>query len=260
MNLHSRLLLTLLPFLSPLLVAQDPTPPKGPDKEVAEKLKELKEIVADKKFARDDEGVKLIDELRKKREEGMHEKDVAATVKGLEGVLNQGKLRPPDARGIYDATAEVLAFFGPDGAKVLRAAYDGKRIPDKHEWVSLRERFLKCVGKTKDESMVKFLIDEARRAHEALLQAAAGEALGNFEESKEPIRKQIVGELLIKYGELDELASQLGSANIEAQNARDRLAVLSDRWNTTLSRLTKQNFRTLREWQAWYQKNKNAAW
>jgi hypothetical protein len=143
---------------------------------------------------------------------------------------------------------------------VLKNAYQNKRFPDRKEWVTLREQFLKSIGKTKDESMVKFLSDEACRSPEAALQAAAGEALGNFEESKDTIRKEIVSDLLKKWGELAEKSSQLGSGNMEAQTASDTLAAISDKWNTTLAKLTKQNFRKFLDWQNWNNKNKNVPW
>jgi hypothetical protein len=246
--------------LSSHLACQDPKPTKEPDKEVADKVAQLKEVVLDKKFARDEEGKEVIDVLLQKLQAGVHPKDEAAILKAFEGVLTQGKVRPADNAGLYVGVAAALGYCGPPGAKVLKAAYAGKRFPDHKDWVPLREQFLKNLGRTKDETMVKFLCDEARRSPEAALQAAAGEALGNFEESKEAIRKEIVSQLLIRYGELSELASQMGSSNIEAQNARDRLATLSDKWNTTLGKLTRQNFTTFREWQSWYNNNKGAAW
>lgn len=242
------------------LRAQDPAAAKGPDKELPAKLETLKDVVADKKFARDDEGMKIIDELLIKWKAGADPKDQVAIVKGLEGVLTGGKLRPPDNTRLYVGAATALGYCGPEGAKVLKAAYNNKRFPEKKEWVPLREQLLRNLGHTKDESMVKFLTEEARRNPEPALQASAGEALGHFEESKEAIRKQITGELLITYGELSELASQMGSANIEAQNARDRLAALKDKWNTALAKLTRQNFATFREWQTWFNKNRNVAW
>ena len=243
------------------LATQDPAPAKGPDKEVADKIVVLKEVVLDKKFARDEEGLKIIDDLLQKSRAGVDEKDQAAITKALEGVLMQGpKIRPPDHTALYNGAAAALGYCGPEGAKALKAAYTSKRFPEKKEWVPLREQLLKNLGRTKDESMVKFLCNEARRQPEAALQAAAGEALGNFEESKEAMRKEIVSELLIRYGELAELASQLGSSNIEAQNAQSRLAALSDKWNTTLAKLTRQNFNTFREWQAWFNKNRGQPW
>lgn len=242
--------------LATLAHAQEPGP-KEQDKEIAAKIDALKEVVLDRKTERDDEGVKLIDELNIKMHGEVHAKDRLAIVKALEDVFFKGKLRQPDRTVLYTGAAAALGYCGDDGAKVLKKAYDNKRFPDKKEWVPLREQLLKYLGRTKDESMVKFLCSEARRQPEAALQAAAGEALGNYEESKEAIRKEIVGELLIRYGELSELASQ---GNVEAQNAQDRLAALSDKWNTALSRLTRQQFATFRDWQTWHNKHKNEAW
>ncbi|HEU4420367.1 MAG TPA: hypothetical protein VFT55_15625 [Planctomycetota bacterium] len=65
---------------------------------------------------------------------------------------------------------------------------------------------------------------------------------------------------MITYGELSEKAGQLGSQNIEAQNAQNRLAALRDKWNTTIGKLTRQSFATFREWQDWYNKNKAQPW
>jgi hypothetical protein len=240
--------------------AQTPVPAagKGPDKEVAERIATLKEVVADKKFAREGEGGEAIDKLVQKRE-GLDAKDTTAIVKALEGVFTGGKQRPADKSELYRAAAMGLAYFGVDGAKVLKEAYVSKRFPDKTEWVPFREHVLKCLGRTKDESMIKFLVNEAVRSPQPALAAAAGEALGNFDEAKEPVRKEIVSDLLKNYGELAEKASQLGT-NVEAQNAQDRLAALQDKWNSTLGKLTRQNFTSFREWQAWHNKNKNQPW
>ena len=242
-----------------LTPAQDPAV-KEQDKEIAEKIDALKDVVLDRKTERDDEGVKLIDELNMKLQGEVHPKDRTAIVKALEDVFFKGKLRQPDRTVLYIGAAAALGSCGEDGAKVLKKAYENKRFPDKKDWVPLREQLLKYLGRTKDESMVKFLCNEARRQPEAALQAAAGEALGNFEESKEAIRKEIVGDLLIRWGELAELASQMGSSNVQAQNAQDRLAALTDKWNTALSRLTGQSFTSFRDWQDWHNKNRGTPW
>lgn len=260
--LFAVLLSTVAPF--GLLPAQTPpaTPPaaKGPDKEVAEKIAVLKEAVADRKLAREGEGLQAIDFLLTKSRAGLEAKDQQAVVKALDGVLSTGKVRPPEKVELYIGAAAALGYCGADGAKVLKSAYlDKSRYPEKPDWVRLREQLLKNLGRTKDESMVKFLINEAKGNNEASLQAIAGEALGNFEDSKEAIRKEIVDQLLTKYGELSEQASQLGT-NIQAQNAQDRLATLQDKWNSTLAKLTRQNFTKFREWQAWYQKHKGLPW
>ncbi len=253
-------LVTLLALLPAAGLPQDPAA-KGPDKEVAEKIVTLKEIVQDKKFARDAEGLQVIDVLLQKSKAGVDPKDQQAIVRALDAVLTLGpKVRPHDKTELYTGAAAALGYCGAEGAKVLKDAYASKRFPEKKEWVPLREQLLKNLGRTKDESMVKFLSKEAVANKEPALAAAAGEALGNFDESKEALRKEIVSDLMIKYGELAEKASQLGSSNIEAQNAQDYLASVQDKWNSTLSKLTRQNFATFREWQAWYNKNKALPW
>lgn len=259
-TLRSALPVAVLALLAGVLRAQDPPAPKDGDADVAAKLQVLKVAVDDKKFARDAEGLAAIDELLQKLQAGVGPKDKQAIIKGLDGVLTGGKLRLPDNTGLYVGAAAALGYCGQDGAKALKKAYANKRYPDKKPWVPLREQFLKALGRTKDEDQIKFLCDEARRNPEPALQAAAGEALGNFEGSDEKLRKQITNELLIKYGELHELASQIGTGNIEAQNARDRLAALSDKWNSTLAKMTGQNIHKFPEWQSWYNKNKNEKW
>lgn len=242
-----------------LLSAQDPAKPVGPDKEVAEHLKRLKEAVNDKKQERDLEALDIITALVLKWEAGLDDKDKAAVIKGLDAVFD-AKVRPPDRIELYKGTAAALGRLGKDGAKPLEAAFEDKRFPAKPDWVPMREALVKAVGKTKDESRVKFLLDIARKHHEAALMAAAGEALGNFEDSDEKIRKEIVNGLLIRYGEMDSRARQLDPADIEAQNMRDRLAVCSGRWNETLRKLTRQTFDSYPEWNEWHNKNKAKEW
>jgi hypothetical protein len=252
--------LTML-FLGAALAAQEePAKSTKPDKEVADKLAELKKIVSDKKFEHDGDAPPIITTLMKKREAGMFEKDVEDVVKGLKGAMMDGKLREPSNLGLYKAAGYALGDFGAAGAKALKELYENARFPKKKEWVPLREVFLKAMGRTKDEGSVKFLIDEARTAVEAAQMAAAGEALGNFEGSNQKIRDEVVKGLLTRYGDLDSRSRQLDPADVEAQKAREYLAVISDKWNTTLSRLTRQNFRTHPEWQQWYNKNKDTEW
>lgn len=241
------------------LRAQKPPKPV-PDKEVAEKTAQLKKIAADKKFREDDRGVDLIDALMLKQQAGMIAKDEQLVIKTLDGVMNKGKVRPADKAKLYGAAAEALGRHGSAGAKSLKKAYSNKsRFKAKQMWVPLRERLLRNIGRAKDEKDVKFLLDEANRNPESALQAAAGEALGNFEESKQKVRKQIVKSLLVTFGALSERASQ-GGTSIDSQNAKDRLAALSGKWTKTLQKLTGQNFVTFREWQTWNNKNKNKKW
>lgn len=261
----------LIGVLSPLasLPAQDDKPDPSakptkeeirPDKEVAAKLDQLKEIANDKKFARDGEGLDVITILVKKWQEGLNDKDKKEVVKGIEGAMTKGKLRPADKAQLYIGAATALGELGKDGAESLQSVFDDKRFPEKEEWVPFRAEVLKALGKTKDESRIKFLIKVARHHHEAQLEAAAGEALGNFEDCKEEVRKDIVSNLLIRYGEIDSRARQLDPADIEAQNMQKRRNVISGKWNETLRRMTGEAFHEYPEWNEWFNKNKNKAW
>src|SRR5262245_20930927 len=161
--------------------AQDPVPAAKtdkPDKEVADKLATLKAVVEDRKCSRDAEGLDLITQLVQKWQGGLVDKDKKDVVKGIESVLLKGKLRETDKTQIYIAAATALGLLGQDGSKPLQAAFKDERFPDKEAWVPLRETLLKSLGKTKDESAIKFLLNIARRDPQAPLQAAAGEALG----------------------------------------------------------------------------------
>ncbi|HEB53667.1 MAG TPA: hypothetical protein ENI87_10485 [bacterium] len=256
--LRATLPLVVLGHLAVASCAQKPKP-IPPDPEVAAKVKELAAVAKDRKFLLDAKGVQIIDLLIQKQQKGLNPKDEKAIVKALDKLLNKARRRPANRAHIYVAAAHALGRFGEAGADVLQKAYDGKHFPDKPAWVPLREKLLDNIGRTKDESKVKFLIDEARRNPEAALQAAAGRALGNFEDASEKLRKQIVGDLLVRYGSVSEKASLIGT-NIEAQNAKDRLAAITEPWNDTLKKLTRQQFDSFREWQSWHNKNKHKKW
>src|SRR5580765_3888329 len=208
----------------------------APDKEVADKLNSLKEVVNDRKAARDAEGLDLIAGLLKKWEAGLNDKDKGAVVKGFESVFYNGKLRDPDKLQLYQAAATALGRVGKDGGKPLMALVKADRFPDKKEWIPLHELFIKQLGKTKDEAAIEMLLKLAND-HEPAIQRAAGEALGNFDDSKDAVRKQIVGTLIVRWGELESKATPIDPANIEAQNARQTLAVITGNWNETLRKL-----------------------
>ena len=78
------------------------------DPEVATKLKALKSIAGDKKFTQDAKGIEIIDELIQKQEKGLNAQDQKNVAKGLDSLLNKGRLRPATKAQIYNATAEAL--------------------------------------------------------------------------------------------------------------------------------------------------------
>ena len=254
----------MIASLSACLFAQAPNPAKSvkiaPDKEVAEKVQQLAKIAKNKKFTEDARGIEIIDLLMIKQAKGLAAKDQAMIVKSLSGVLNQKPVRPANQIRLYNAAAEALGRHGAAGAKALKKAYENKgNFKMRPAWVPLRERLLKNIGRCKDKANIKYLVNVARRNPEAALQAAAGDALGFFDDADQKIRRDIVSQLLVTFGALSERASQ-GGTSIDSQNAKDRLAAISGKWIATLKKLSGQNFDTFREWQSWFQKNKNRKW
>ena len=105
--------------------------PKGPDKEVAEKVATLKEVVLDKKFARDAEGLQVIDALHQKWKAGLDEKDKQAIVKALDGVFTHGKQRPHDTPALFSGAAMALGYCGAERATGHQTAFTYTRFPEK---------------------------------------------------------------------------------------------------------------------------------
>jgi hypothetical protein len=258
---HVRFFVLALSALAVSVTAQVAAPvPLPADKELQDILKTLKEVVADRKMARDAEGLDSIATMLKKWEAGLNDKDQETVVKGLDGVFYQGKLRDADKLQLYTAAAVALGRLGKSGGKPLMEAIKGSRFPSKREWIPMREILLKQLGKTMDEGAIEMLVKLAKSDPEPAIEAAAGEALGNFDQSKDQIRKDIVNTLLIKWGEFESKAIPIDPGNLEAQNARSALTVISGKWNDTLRRLTRQNLDKFGQWQTWLNKNKNKEW
>ena len=238
--------------------APQPQPPQ-PDKEVAEKLATLRDIVNDRNVARDGEAREVISVLLKKCDGGLNDKDKAAILKGLESVFYQGKLREADNLQLYKAAAQALGRMGKAAGKVLSDAYKSDRFPNGREWIPLHEELLEQLGRTKDDTAIEQL-QKLLGHHEPSIQAAAGKALGNFDDSKDAVRKQIVGTLITRWGELESKATPIDPGNIEAKDARDTIAKISGPWKATLRKLTRQDFAQFRQWQEWHNKNKGRDW
>lgn len=244
------------------LAQSDADAPKQRDPEVKAKADALKRAVSDRRMSQDQDAIGIIEDLVVKYRAPMHRSDRRTVEMGVAAVFTTGRRREPEMLALYHAAANALGEMGRSGALVLVRIHDGNRFPDRNEWVPLRAILLENVGKTKEEAMVKFLIDEAVRAHQKALMAAAGAALGNFNESRQTIRKEIVNKLLVKWGELDARwrEGNIDPQDIEAQTAQEYMAAISDRWNDTLTKLTGAKLRQHPAWQDWWNDNKNTNW
>ncbi|MEC7726501.1 MAG: hypothetical protein VYD05_13355, partial [Planctomycetota bacterium] len=71
------------------------------DADIPIKLKKLKAVAKDKTFERDAQGINIIDVLIQKQQRGLNSKDQKSVVKGLDSLLNKGRLRPVSKVQIY---------------------------------------------------------------------------------------------------------------------------------------------------------------
>lgn len=249
---------TALPAQTPAAAKRDRDP------EVVKLLKDLNEAIMDKKMARDSAAQNLIDKLltaaQAEAPKDMVPKDKDALVAGLSDVYFKALQRKPEQKAIYETVAFALGKLGAPGAKVLKAAYTDERFKDR-DWVDLRAKFLDFIGRTKDESMIQFLVERAvRESFDPLLKAAGG-ALGNFDGSSGKVRKDICKELIKKFNEVHNSADKsVDAGDAQAKASRDTRAAILDSWNETLGKLTKQSFNKAPEWLHWWNKNKDLDW
>ncbi|MDP6930485.1 MAG: hypothetical protein QF412_12365 [Planctomycetota bacterium] len=230
--------------------------------DVKEALKQFKDAVNDRKATKDQEAIGIIDSfLMEKGYATFAKKEQSDVRKALSSALTSTRVRrEPEQKGVFVAAAVALGTMGKDGAKELVKAYKATKFKKK-EWVSMRAVILKQVGKTKDVTQSKFLLDEATRAPEDPIMVAAGEALGGYQGEPQKIRKDLAKKLIVKYGQVYGNAhANLDPADPVRQRFMQTLAAIASPWNTTLGRLTSQDYRTAPEWQKYWNKNKSKNW
>jgi hypothetical protein len=248
------------------VAAQEPPPPAKPDPEIAASVDRLESAWKDRAMAHDDAAIAELQKLGKAAAAPLYKSDRRLVLSTTTAVLNKGKLRPSDACGIYEAAAEALVSFGADGAKALHTTYTRKRFPKKPEWARMRATLVSNIGKTRDLKMVDFLCERAKRAPEDEVLAAAGEALGNYQDADQKVRKKIVKALIAKLGGVEANASQAvvnqpgQPQNFGPQNAQQTLRAISGKWNASLQKLTGQPLKNGSDWQHWFNKNKTRDW
>jgi hypothetical protein len=259
-HLSSLTALAIFAAVAAVGVAQDPVPAKQ-DPEIKVKLKEYEKLVKDRKGSNDDQATRILDELLKKFEK-MHPKDQADFAKGIAVTLTSSRVkREATADRIYRATIQALGQTGEHGSKYLAGAFKNKSKFKGNEWINLRGEMLEQLGRTKDEDQIKFLLDVALRDPNDTLMAKAGGALKHFEGLKLTGRKEIAKPLIKKFTEIQDMANRnLAQGDAVTKAWRDRLTAVSDPWNTTLQKLTKQHLRSASEWNRFLNKHWNQDW
>lgn len=243
--------------LAAVTVVQDPRPA---DAAFDAQVKEFKDAISERDGEQDQKAVNLIDGWNQKYKD-LTPKEQVEVRKALDDALTSTRIRrPPEKLALYTAIAAALSSMEADGAKILKKALDSAKFK-KREWVDLRAVLLKWLGKTRDKSMIKPLLDVASHDPEDKLMAAAGEALENFADQPLKVRKDIVKDLINKYGEVHGRANaNLDPGDAQVARSKQQLAAISDPWNETLKKLTKHEFRSAPEWQKFYNKEKGENW
>lgn len=259
--LNSIALLALAAAPAPGAV-QDPAkdPAKAGETQIPDNRPEIKAMIVelkgdiDKGGKQDREAIAVIDKLHQEFPKS-GPKDRAAIVSALSSCFDQKRQETPEGvkdNGMYLAAAVSLRDMGPESAKVLMTWINNK---NHRKDLALQETLIKSLGRTKDETgrkaLVKLLQDDQPR-----LQAAAGEALGDYAEADQKVRKETF-EALLKL--------MMESKNAYDANTADPIA--SGRYNTvvapivsSLQRLSKHEENDPQKWQAWWNKNKKEDW
>ncbi|MFT7668167.1 MAG: hypothetical protein ACI8X5_000854 [Planctomycetota bacterium] len=153
---------------------------------------------------------------------------------------------------LYLAAAVALGEMGEFASPILTKCIDNK----KHRRnLPLRRTLVLSLGKTKDLDVVDDLVDLINDK-DYIIVASTAEALGEFKEAPEKVRKEIFNELMkilvtlkaIKDGDINDIA------------AREKWDVVSAPIITTLQDLSGHDETQPEAWQHWWNKNKKKDW
>lgn len=236
---------------APALLAQDP--PADDREDVKTLLEELDRHAAER-GKQDQEAVAVIDKLVTLFGE-FGPKDRAAVVKGLDKCFKEK--RPETEEGvrqnqIYLAAATALGEMAPESVPVL-LAWIGHKSHKKDE--ALQRMLILRLGKTKDERAMKPLI-KLLDDPQPPIQAAAAEAMGEFDAAPLEERKAMFEELLHL---LMGVKAEIDTNNADPI-ARNRYDTIAAPIVTTMKRLTKHDEHDPEAWQRWWNKNKKEDW
>ncbi len=210
---------------------------------------ELLQGLEDQVKKKDDEkAISILGELTD-RFPKMTEEEQKKVVKDTSKVL--GRNRPEGEDDLFVAAVQSLGKMGPEGAKSLTTAIKGtvkKRFP------ALATALI-ALSAGKDPAHVP-VIEEHLVHSEALIVAASAEALGAYGEQPEPMRKQIVEELVKTYAGIAATAAARPKEPVFGQ----RLSKIDKPMKNALSKLTGQTFDNATDWERWYNKNKRVKW
>lgn len=229
------------------------------DPELPDKREEI-EVLIDKLDAHagargkeDQEAVAVIDTLLTEFP-GCGPKDRAAIVKALDKCFKEKRPEEEGGRqnGLYMAAATALGKMAPESVPVLLSWIDHKSHRGD---LALQRTLILQAGATRDEEAQKDIV-KLLKHHEAQIQAAAAEALGNYGEAEQDLRKDLFKELL------ETLMTVKGQKDSDPNDtiARDRWDVIAAPIITSMKALAGHDENDPQAWQAWWNDNKKEDW
>lgn len=245
-------------FVGTALAQDEEAKTNEPDPKLDDDTRAFLEVVMDRKMERDGEALPFLSKWLEAYE-AMHVKDKKSVLETVDKVFSRAKVRPPEQLELYTAAAVALGRMGEQASGVLKKAFTSSRFR-KPEYAPLRSRLILSMGQTKDERQWKFVLDTALTDPEDQIMAKAGEALAYYAELDIKDRREIVKKLVKRFNEIHDASRTLDTGDAIAETKRRTYAAISDPWNTTLAKLTGQNFRTPQDWQHWWNKSKNDDW
>lgn len=244
-------------FTPAAVAVQTPPTPAPPDKrpEVEKILEEFKSLT-EKKGIADREAVEVIDTkiIPEFKHSGPKDRQaiVNALAKSFDLKRNEEKEGVPNT-SLYIACSAALAEMAPESSKALMAAVDNKNLK---KLMAVRQHLVKSLGKTKDtKEGLDFLVN-LLQDKEATIVAAAAEALGNYGDVDQVLRKKAFEALL----KIVNAAKDNKDANPTDGIARDRYDAIASAIVTSLGKLSKYDERDPDKWRTWWNKNKGKNW
>lgn len=252
-------LLALLPLATsaplpvvPAALQDEELPDRRP--EVKTQLDELGASIRTR-GSKDDDAIRIIEQLEAEFARS-GPRDRAAIVDGLSRCFEERRQDlddgQPDNR-LYLAAAKSLGAMGLDASPVLaRWISDRRHRGDLH----LQRQLVLSLGKTKDPKRTKDLTGLLQNK-DAILVAAASEAMANYAQADGRLRKELFSELL------KVLMSVKGrmDSDVNDTEARQRYDAIAAPMMSTMQILSGHDERMPPEdWQRWWNKHKRDDW
>lgn len=227
--------------------------------EVADRRPEVAELLATfeghagARGKEDGEAIAVIDQLLQEWPRS-GPKDRAAILKSLGKAMNETRRELEDGvpdNKLFIAVATALGEMGVEASKELQKWVGNKKH---RKDLALQRRLVLSLGKTRDPKAVKPLLD-LLNDKDNIIVAAACQALAEYEEADQDLRKKAFNELLKLL-----MTTKALTADPNDLVARARYDAIAAPIITTLQKLSGHDERKPEEWQRWWNKNKKADW